>query len=175
MRAVAIKNSYPQYIGGNEGISDTFKKIQKIKSFPVLSTSTSKETGIFLNQKLVENIIETPSIIFELEEIWEERKEWIEDGINLSKKSIEYAKLFAKISIVDNDIISPTLEIAESGIVAFTWRSKIGIVNIAFQNYGEATWAAYFAKNQRTFKGRFVPDQGLSQHERGIIKHISNV
>lgn len=111
----------------------------------------------------------------ELKEIWQQRQGWIKEGVDLSEESIKHAKLFSEKYIVDNDIVSPTLEIAASGIVAFTWRSKIGIVNIAFQNCGEATWAAYFAKNQRTFKGRFVPDQGLSQHERSIIKHISNV
>jgi hypothetical protein len=95
--------------------------------------------------------------IKELEEILEDIGEWKEDGIAIQEMSIHYAIKFTENTIIVNQLPTPYVEIHPDGEVAFTWRRiNVGIINIAFNKQGIATWAAYFDGNKkRTFKGRF--------------------
>lgn len=118
----------------------------------------------------------TPPLIAELQEILEEHDEWKEEeGIEIIEESVNYAILFAKKSIYPNQLPEPHIEVHADGEIAFTWRKKDkGIINIAFNKEGVATWAAYLPLIEETNKGRFKVDNGIAYPVKHLIKLITD-
>ena len=114
--------------------------------------------------------------IREIEEILQNKEEWKESGIIISEHSAFFAKKFIESSMLGYDLPSPDIDIHPDGQISFTWRKhKSGIMNIAFDANGLATWAAYFKKPERSLKGRFYTKDSMSDSERDIIKKIYNL
>lgn len=110
----------------------------------------------------------------ELEELLQDVESWEEYGVPLSEASIKYALAFAEGS---NFTKNPDIEIHPDGQVAFTWRlSGTGILNIAFNEEGWATWAVYYAEpKEHIAKGKFqvLGNERMSTREKpqAIIRH----
>ena len=119
---------------------------------------------------------EKTAVVRELEEILENLTEWEEDGIKINISSVEHAIHFVHTSIIANNLPNPDIEIHPDGETAFTWRKIAqGIMNIAFNKEGIATWAAYIdGENKRTLKGRFKVENPIPEIEKTIIQAITN-
>ena len=118
---------------------------------------------------------EKTAIITELKDILENLSEWEEEGVTLSESSIKHAISFANTSIIANNLSNPHIEFHPDGEIAFTWKKAAqGIMNIAFNEEGIATWAAYLDGDQkRTIKGRFRVESTISEIEKSIIQAIT--
>lgn len=117
----------------------------------------------------------TPPIVAELKELLKDRAEWQEEGIEIEEASVNYAIEFAN-AVVIGKFPDPHIEVHSDGEVAFTWRkANRGIINIAFNKHGVATWAAYCDhKEKRTIKGRFNVEDSISKIEKTIIRFITD-
>lgn len=88
-------------------------------------------------------------------------------------KSVSYAVIFAN-NILDKCKTRPEVDLHPDGEVSLTWRSNTGIINIAFGEYGTATYAAYFSLHKETHKGRFSVSSVISETIMHIIDRIEN-
>lgn len=116
-------------------------------------------------------------LISELEDLAKDIPEWQSEGRLLDKVSIKNAIRFISNSLITKKLPIPHVEVHPDGEIAFTWRKQnSGIINIAFDKEGIATWAAYLLNNKkmtRTIKGRFYVQDAISDVEKNIIMKIS--
>lgn len=71
-------------------------------------------------------------------------------------KAMGLSELYSRKFLLIYPLPEPQIELHGDGQTAFTWRSPIGIINIAFRVDGVATWAAYLpGRKDSTKKGRF--------------------
>jgi hypothetical protein len=121
------------------------------------------------------------TLVIELEQLLEDKHEWEAQGVPLQKASVQYAIKFVHNSLISKKLPVPDIEVHPDGEIAFTWRKQnSGIVNIAFNKEGIATWAAYLLtildnkkEVSRTIKGRFHVENAISDIEKNIILQIS--
>jgi len=140
------------------------------------SPSTLNEAINIYNSEKIEERYNENLITLELKEILQDREIWEREEIFISELSIFNAINFVENSIKRYGLPSPNIEVHPDGQTSFTWRkNKIGIVNIAFDDNGLATWAAYFESPKRSIKGNFMVKDSISEEERNIIKKISGI
>jgi hypothetical protein len=96
-----------------------------------------------------------------------------EGQLPAKRNSILHAVSFAKIILVKVKK-SPVIDLHPDGEVSLTWRSKRGILNIAFREDGVATYAAYLALTEETHKGRFRVSAVLPVNMINIIEQIED-
>lgn len=96
-----------------------------------------------------------------------------EGQLPAKRNSILHAIRFAK-KILDKVKKSPAIDLHPDGEASLTWRSKRGIINIAFREDGMATYAAYLALTEETHKGRFRVSSAIPVSMMNIIDQIEN-
>lgn len=63
------------------------------------------------------------------------------------------------------------IEVGSDNELALTWRKQgNGIINIAFNDSGVATWAGYIEKPHKKEKGRFKVSDGIPDIVKNLIK-----
>lgn len=131
----------------------------------------TKSSNIELTEE--HEVLDNNVTIRELREILQDKDSWKEDGIFVSESSVGFAIQFVKNSIIKHSLPEPKIEIHPDGQIAFTWRkSGVGIINIAFDETGVATWAAYFENPKRSLKGRFYVQDSIPNAEKSIVTDI---
>lgn len=98
---------------------------------------------------------ELSSLLDEIDELADLEKGWNgETAKTISKDSITFSKNFCKQFLESNSGLPlPTLDPHPDGSVAFTWRSKNGIINVACLAEKIITYAAYIP-NKDEYKNR---------------------
>jgi hypothetical protein len=111
-------------------------------------------------------------VTLEIYELLEDASDDEYEGRTAAKsKSVSYAVIFAK-NILDKCKTRPEVDLHPDGEVSLTWRSNRGIINIAFGEYGTATYAAYFSLHKETHKGRFSVSSVIPETILNIIERI---
>lgn len=112
----------------------------------------------------------------DIPEVMTELKELITDAdssTDIDKASAEYAQIFLDNLFKVNKYASPDLELQPDSETAITFRNDQGILNIAFNNQGYATFAAYFPCHEETYKGRFQIDKTIPENVLFLIGLLS--